>query len=489
MFARLKRNKRVSIPNFSKSDLPLDKLSPSVREVVKLIQLSKQDIEYLSLIDDLMEEHATTIAERHYEMIMSIPEVKQIFDTFTTYNRYVPAITNYYKQLTKPNINVANIEYRKKICKIHSRIQLSEELFIGSYMRVYEYLVPHITAHFVSDSDKLAKVLMALDRIINFDTIIVLEAYREANDFQLIDKVSQAMDELTEVDEVGSLLSVVEQTTAEANEVSEATQQMNTAMDEIATTATKAYGRTTEMVEQANESRAVIETALTGFLTMIQEFQQSKKNFQVLTDKVNNISEVIDFIKSIADETNLLALNASIEAARAGDHGLGFAVVADEVRKLAEQTKESVENITHEMEDVQKETINVSSDIETLSTNLAKHVGQTNTSMQAVNDVMEHIQEVNQSINSIAVITEGEADAAEEISANMQSLQEHFENTEKLTLLAGKSIYTAGIGINDIRVEALTGVKHPTSEQLERIQQTEDRVLEWLTYNEKIGFR
>src|SRR5699024_10939907 len=131
------------------------------------------------------------------------------------------------------------------------------------------------------------------------------------------------------------------------------------------------------------------ESSLTGFLKMIEDFQQSKDNFQTLTEKVNNISEVIDFIKSIADETNLLALNASIEAARAGEHGLGFAVVADEVRKLAEQTKTSVENITNEMIEVQQDSKNVSTDIENFSENLGKHVDQTNVSMKAIEVIME----------------------------------------------------------------------------------------------------
>lgn len=489
LIARLTRkNKRIHIPDFTTSDLPLDHIPENIHEIIKLVQLTKQDIDHLHLIDEIMEEHASTIAKRHYEMIMDIPEIKDIFNTFTTYDRYVPAITNYYKQLTKPQINAQYIKSRIAIGDIHSRIQLTEEWFIGSYIRVYEYLVPFITTKFSSSPQKLAKILIALNRMITFDTIIVLEAYEQANEFHLIENVSDAMDQMTKIDEVGNLLSVVEQTTAEASEVNEATKHLNAAMEEISSTANNVSERTIMMVDQAGESKHVVESSLNGFLTMFEDFQQSKDNFQALTEKVNTISEVIDFIKSIADETNLLALNASIEAARAGEQGLGFAVVADEVRKLAEQTKVSVENITTEMEEVQQESSNVSSSIETFSENLSKHMEQTNVSMKAIDHIMGHIDEVNNAISTIASITEREADATEEISVKISSLNDHFENTKKLTVLTGKSVYTAGTGVNDIRKTALERVKSPTEEQQKRIKQTEEKVVEWLEYNDVHGF-
>src|SRR5690625_2020769 len=278
-------------------------------------------------------------------------------------------------------MNIFNIG--KKSAKYRS-IHLTEEWFIGSYIRVYEYLIPYITNRYATQPHKLAKIIVALNRIITFDTIIVLEAYREANDFQLINKISEVMDEITKIDEVGNLLSVVEQTTEEANEVNNSTKQLNTAVEEIASTANDASKQTNLMVEQANESKNVVESSLTGFLTMIKDFQKSKEDFQALTGKVNNISEVVDFIKNIAEETNLLALNASIEAARAGEHGLGFAVVADEVRKLAEQTKISVGNITREIDAIQQEANTVSSDIELFSDNLSTHIQHTNSSMKAI---------------------------------------------------------------------------------------------------------
>ena len=481
------RKNKVDVPEFT-TELSLDEIPNDIHDIMRLVQLTKQDINYLSFIDDIMEEHAQEIAERHYNMIMDIPEMKEIFNEYTTYERYISAITKYYKQLTKPNLGKEYIDYRKKIGTIHSKIQLTEEWFIGSYMRVYEYLVPHIVAKFASKPSELSHILVALNRIITFDTIIVLKAYKEANEYMLIENLSDAMDEVMKIDEIGKLLSIVDQTTSEANEVNESTQQLNIAVEQVASTASDASSRTKEMVEQANKSKDVVQTSLTGFLAMIDEFQQSKDNFEKLTDKVHSISEVIDFIKSIADETNLLALNASIEAARAGEQGLGFAVVADEVRKLAEQTKTSVENITKEMTEVQEESSKVSESIVAFSEKLSEHVKQTNVAMEAIEHIMEHIDEVNQAIGAIAAFTEGGAEATEEISAKMNALQKHFEETKKMTFETGKALYTASKGVNEIRKTALKAVKSPTEEQQKRIQETEEKVAKWLEYNDISGF-
>lgn len=480
----IKRNKNIHIPTFTKTDLVTDALPETVHDIVNWVQLTPKDIENLRLIDDLMNEHVEVIAERHYEMIMDIAEVKEIFNEFTTYDRYMPAIIDYFKQLTNPKLDNNFIQSRKKIGVIHSKIKLTEEWYIGSYMRLYEYLIPHIALRYANDSQLLAGILSALNRIITFDTILVLQAYKEMNDSQLIENVSDAMDEITKIDEVGNLIAVVEETAEEATEMNKATKQLNTSVDEIAMTAHDASERTGMMVGQANDSKQLVETSLTGFLTMIDEFQESKESFEALTEKMNSISEVVELIKGIADETNLLALNASIEAARAGEHGLGFAVVAEEVRNLAEQTKTSVEDITKEMMEVQHESHTVSASIESFANNLSKHVNETNVSMQAIEQIMEHIDNVNEAIATIASITESEADVAGILSDKMNMLQDRFEHARHLSMVIGKSVYASGQRVNNIRQTALVAVRTPTEEQQKRMQKTESRVKTWFEHYE-----
>lgn len=489
MIARLmNKNKTAHIPPLTKTMLASDSLPETVHDIVNWVQLTTKDIEHLRLIDNLMNEHVETIAERHYEMIMDIEEVKHIFNEYTTYDRYMPAIINYFKQLTNPKLDDEFIQSRKRIGAIHSKIKLTEEWYIGSYMRLYEYLIPYIAVQFTKNPQLLADILAALNKMITFDMILVLQAYKEMNDSVLIENVNDAMDEITTIDEIGKLISVVDHTAKEADEMNEETKQLNRSVNEIATTAHDASERTNMMVDQASESKNLVETSLTGFLTMIDEFQESKENFEALTERMKTISEVVELIKGIADETNLLALNASIEAARAGEQGRGFAVVADEVRNLAEQTKTSVEHITKEMLDVQNDSNNVAISIEAFSNNLSEHVNETNISMQAIEQIMEHITEVNRAITMIASITEREADVTDNLSEKMNMLQDLFEQTRQLSMLTGQSIYSSGQRVNEIRQTALESIKTPTKEQQDRMKATESRVKIWFTNNEAHGF-
>lgn len=478
----------INIPSFSNKLIHLPGTTDNIQNILYLVQLSEEDISSLYLIDDIIEKHAATMADRHYQMIMDIPHIKKIFEKFTSYEVYTSAIIAYYKQLSKPVINKDYIQYRKKIGNIHSQIQLTEEWYIGSYMRVYEYLIPYITERFKSKPTQLAKILIALNRMITFDTIIVLESYKEANEFKRIESISEAMDEITKVNEVSTLLNVVDESVNETMQVNKATKELNHGVKEIASTVNSASQQTDLIVDSASESKDIIATSLQNFLTMTDDFKQSQVNFQAFSNKISNITEVINFIKGIADETNLLALNASIEAARAGEHGLGFTVVADEVRKLAEQTKYSVENITNEMETIQRDANYVRDDLEQFSANLNNRVEQTYLSIDAIDKIMSHLADVNKSIQTIATFTDQEATRTEEITNRINRLSEYFENTKKLTMQTGSSVYQAGIEVNNIRLEAIQSIPTLTSKQQNRINQTSQKVSDWFDYNKQHKF-
>ena len=189
-------------------------------------------------------------------------------------------------------------------------------------------------------------------------------------------------------------------------------------LDENINLANQSQGKINQSQEYINSTNTVIASLLEELTASVQN--QTQLNLQIggLQNNITQISNVLSLIQDIAEQTNLLALNAAIEAARAGDYGRGFAVVADEVRKLAENTDNSIAEITTNIEAIIKDLKNISSSLEQNSgilENLEEEGSQSkeslNTTRQYINDIVSNIQEQNTRSMNLTQQTRGIIDS------------------------------------------------------------------------------
>ena len=232
------------------------------------------------------------------------------------------------------------------------------------------------------------------------------------------------------------LSAVTEQTSAGVNSQKIETDQVATAMHEMTATVQE-VARNAEDASQAaltadteaREGDKVVNQAIDQIERLAVEVGRSTEAMNVLQQESDKIGSVMDVIKAVAEQTNLLALNAAIEAARAGEAGRGFAVVADEVRGLAQRTQKSTEEIQTLVAALQSGTqhvANVMTSSRTLTDSSVVLTRQAGTSLQGITRTVSNIQSMNQ---QIAAAAEQQSAVAEEISRSIINVRDVSEQT------------------------------------------------------------
>lgn len=232
-----------------------------------------------------------------------------------------------------------------------------------------------------------------------------------------------------------------EDVVSQASTVATAGEEMSATSSDIASNCISAAENAGRASDMAKDGAAVVMGTVKGMERIAKRVKETAVSVDALGNSSEQIGDIIGTIEDIADQTNLLALNAAIEAARAGEQGRGFAVVADEVRALAERTTKATKEISTMISGIQKETRTAVSSMEEGVHEVARGSEEAAKSGEALNVILGQINEVTAQINQIATAAEEQTATTREISNNVHLINEAVSGSargvQELSLAAG----------------------------------------------------
>lgn len=370
---------------------------------LELVNLTEQDLQLIKRLKPYVEESVVEVVEQFYEAVENVPTLKEVIQLHSSSERLRHTLRDHIIEMFEGRIDEAFIEKRRRLGMMHVKINLYPKWYLAAFQNLEKSLRYVVTKLQLSIEEE-KELCDAIDKMCNFEQQIVLEEYDHYSRELMEQERESVKIHVREV--IGSISTQLEGQSHATNEavtelMSSAKQVKNYISDSIeeAKTMQKTSSEGTTKMMLLNEQTGKINSKTVEMAEMV----------HVLDSSSSQINAVVVMVKSIAEQTNMLALNSAIEAARAGEHGKGFAVVADEVRRLANQTKDSVEQI-------------------------ANLIGKSN---GITTQVINAIQEIQQLVNSGIAQNRDSLRAFDEISGSVDTSIVSFQNVgNKITELA-----------------------------------------------------
>ncbi len=268
----------------------------------------------------------------------------------------------------------------------------------------------------IATNDEIGDIGQSFDKMLEHFQSIVGQVNGSAT------QLSAAAEELSIITQ--ETANGIQEQTSQTDQVATATNEMLATVQEVARNAGEAAIAANETTAEANKGRQVVNDAIDSMDLLASEIEQASSVINKLEEDGVKIGAVLDVIRGIAEQTNLLALNAAIEAARAGEQGRGFAVVADEVRTLASRTQTSTQEIQQMIESLQSGTKSAVMAMESSRAQAQLGVEKISTAGDALTTIVGGIERINDMNTQIASAAEEQSAVSEEINKNVVRISE-----------------------------------------------------------------
>jgi twitching motility protein PilJ len=237
-----------------------------------------------------------------------------------------------------------------------------------------------------------------------------------------------------------SLLSAAEKQSSQITETTEAVNNMTRSILQVSTNASQASQVAQRSLQAATQGSQAVQNTIAGMNGIREQIQETSKRIKRLGESSQEIGEIVELISDITEQTNILALNAAIQAASAGEAGRGFTVVAEEVQRLAERSSEATKQIGAIVKTIQTDTHSAVAAMEKSTEGVVEGARLSDAAGKALTEIETVSNSLARLIQSISTATEAQTQVASTVTKNMQQIQEITSQTTEGTKLTAESV-------------------------------------------------